>query len=329
MLLDSAPDKAGTPLWDALRFLALTFAISWLILVPGTRQKWPEDYLIFGVAGPAIAAIFLSRKSLAPAANTLRRVAVSMAVALVGWIILLMSNQWPMGTVRPLRWDVWLIPPALLPALVCWGSLGDRTAKGQWLGSLILPPDWKWPLIALFSWPVFLLIPAALFHLAGGRLFIPGGARLSGAYVATSAVLFGKQLLFAGVLEEPGWRGYLLPRFQDRFSPLLASLFVWLPWAVWHAPLDFAGSVGSSWVNYIEIRVVFFPVIAILLTWLYNRSGRYLLAVALFHAGFNTFPFVLPYSPPMLALLLPCVMVVIISDRMWKRIASPAMFSTE
>jgi membrane protease YdiL (CAAX protease family) len=41
-----------------------------------------------------------------------------------------------------------------------------------------------------------------------------------------------------GVSEEPGWRGFLLPRLQDRFSPLVASLLVWFPWALWHAPLD-------------------------------------------------------------------------------------------
>ena len=58
--------------------------------------------------------------------------------------------------------------------------------------------------------------------------------------------------------------------------------------------------------------------ITILLTWFYNRSGGSVLVTALFHAGFNTFPFVLPYSPPFLALIFVWAIWVVISDRMWK-----------
>lgn len=298
---------------QAILFLALTFAISWLIWLPGTRLKWQEEYLILGVAGPAIAAMFLASRSLAPTRTNVSRVAISVAVGLLGWLILNMSK-------RPPHWDPWLFVPALMPAIVCWGALTPEVKEGQWLRSLLLLRNWRWPLIALLAWPAFLLIPAVLFRLAGGRLAIPAGARLSGTYIATSALLFAKQLLFAGALEEPGWRGYLLPRLQERFSPLLASVLVWLPWAAWHAPLDFTGGVGQSWMSYVQIRVVFFVVITILMTWIYNRSGKSLLAVALFHAGFNTFPFVLPYAPPMLALIFICGIAVIVSDKMWKRI---------
>jgi uncharacterized protein len=127
-------------------------------------------------------------------------------------------------------------------------------------------------------------------------------------------------LLFTAVLEEPGWRGFLLPRLQQRFSPLLASILVWLPWALWHAPLDFSGGVGKSWLRYLEIRVVFLIPIAIILTWLYNRSGGNLLAVASFHAGMNTFPVVLPYAPKMLGLIFVVAIYVIVRERMWRPI---------
>src|SRR5947199_3415499 len=44
-------------------------------------------------------------------------------------------------------------------------------------------------------------------------------------------------LLFIGLGEEPGWRGFALPHLQARFSPFLASLVLALVWAIWHLPL--------------------------------------------------------------------------------------------
>ena len=41
--------------------------------------------------------------------------------------------------------------------------------------------------------------------------------------------------------------------------------------------------------------------------------------VVLFHAAMNTFPQVLPWSPPMISLLLVGVCWVVVADRMWRR----------
>jgi len=44
-------------------------------------------------------------------------------------------------------------------------------------------------------------------------------------------------LLFVALGEEPGWRGFLLPRLQQRFAPLTADLVLGAIWALWHLPL--------------------------------------------------------------------------------------------
>lgn len=44
-------------------------------------------------------------------------------------------------------------------------------------------------------------------------------------------------LLFVALGEEPGWRGFLLPRLQQRFAPLMADLVLGAIWALWHLPL--------------------------------------------------------------------------------------------
>ncbi|MGL4651327.1 MAG: CPBP family glutamic-type intramembrane protease, partial [Caldilineaceae bacterium] len=86
----------------------------------------------------------------------------------------------------------------------------------------------------------------------------------------------------AGASQEFGWRGYMLDELQTRASPLLASLllgllvWVWLLpamvipgaplWALRAGPLGLWGSLTSDLCT------------AVLLTWLYNRGRRSLLA---------------------------------------------------
>lgn len=98
----------------------------------------------------------------------------------------------------------------------------------------------------------------------------------------------------------------------------MASLLVWLPWALWHAPIDFGGGIGNTWMVYLQIRVIFLIPITVIITWLYNRSGGNLLTAAIFHAGMNTFPFILPYAPPVFALIFVWAGYAIFADKMWR-----------
>jgi len=106
---------------------------------------------------------------------------------------------------------------------------------------------------------------------------------------------------------------------QQRRSPLQATLFVWLAWALWHLPLDLSRPTRFSFVQYLEIRVIFLIPVAIILTWLYNRSSRSVQACALFHVSMNTFPLVVPYWMPSFALLFVIAGAATMGDRMWRK----------
>jgi membrane protease YdiL (CAAX protease family) len=90
--------------------------------------------------------------------------------------------------------------------------------------------------------------------------------------------------LFIGLGEEPGWRGFALPRLQKQYSPLIASLILAPIWALWHLPL-----MGN------EFPPAIIPAFLISLlggtliqTWLFNRSKGSVFAQMFFHATVNT-----------------------------------------
>jgi len=58
--------------------------------------------------------------------------------------------------------------------------------------------------------------------------------------VLMSVAVYNYSTLLGGPLfEEPGWRGFALPRLEARFGPLCASMLLALLWVGWHLPLFF------------------------------------------------------------------------------------------
>jgi membrane protease YdiL (CAAX protease family) len=86
-----------------------------------------------------------------------------------------------------------------------------------------------------------------------------------------------------GAWEEPGFRGYALPRLQFGRSALLASLVLGVMWAFWHLPLVVTGE--DLWIDAFLFTIEW----AIVFTWLFNNTNGSVLIVMLFHNMNNTF----------------------------------------
>jgi membrane protease YdiL (CAAX protease family) len=84
-----------------------------------------------------------------------------------------------------------------------------------------------------------------------------------------------------GAWEEPGWRGYALPRLQGGRSALFASLILGVLIAGWHLPLMFVGQVHYSDIASIMGAVVVF-------NWVFNNANGSVLIIMLMHAMNNT-----------------------------------------
>jgi len=121
---------------------------------------------------------------------------------------------------------------------------------------------------------------------------------------ANPLILVGMILagLVTGPLEEElGWRGYVLDRLQERWTPLVSSLALAPIWWTWHLPLFFIQGTRQSGWKLGSPEFWFFTIgilpLTILLTWAYNCNRRSILAAVLLHFTYNfTMSLVLPLS---------------------------------
>jgi len=88
--------------------------------------------------------------------------------------------------------------------------------------------------------------------------------------------------------EDPGWRGYALPRMLQRFNPAVASILLGCIWAVWHLPAFlFSGmpQAGLS-VPWFELEIVS---LTVLMSWVAVNTRGAVLPAILMHWASNRF----------------------------------------
>jgi membrane protease YdiL (CAAX protease family) len=107
-------------------------------------------------------------------------------------------------------------------------------------------------------------------------------------------------LFFGSLSEELGWRGFALDRIQSLWNPLVSSLVLGLFWLCWHVPLFFMnGTTQHEWgfgsIGFIGF-LFFVLSFAVIITLVYNRSGRSLLSAVLLHAAYNITVNLVPVS---------------------------------
>lgn len=170
----------------------------------------------------------------------------------------------------------------LLAALIVIAAVDGRPGLRQLKSSMLRwRVGWRWYTAAL-------LIPFAVV-LAAGALNVAFGAPssvLSDLQLSSLAFMFGLRLVvpvFAPVGEEPGWRGYALPRLQAHNSPLAATLILAMVVTAWHVPLIFLAEESLPPVLLVAtVAVTFFY------TWLYNHTGASVFMTIVAHAAEGT-----------------------------------------
>ena len=185
--------------------------------------------------------------------------------------------------------------PTIAARIVLTAIGGDPAYREMRRGGRRWRVGVRWYAIAILG------LPAACL---GAVAVLPGGADvLRGAAPAAMASTFAFYLVlgfFSGPLfEEPGWRGFALPRLEQAWGPLVGTLVLGVLWGAWHLPQflvpEWAAENGGADAITIAAFLVLVVVLSPLLTWVYNRTGSLWMAMVT-HAGINASLSIVPAS---------------------------------
>jgi membrane protease YdiL (CAAX protease family) len=176
----------------------------------------------------------------------------------------------------------------LLAATLCTALAGRRALRALGASMVRWRIGWRWWLAAV-SPLLALVVVLGVLAVCGADLPAASEyARFSGIPAAwgllgVTAVI----VVIGGLGEETGWRGYLQPALQQRFSVLPATGLVAVAWAVWHVPQFFLiGTYEDFPAAMLPVFVVGLAAGSVVLAWLYNRT-RSVLSSAVWHGSYN------------------------------------------
>ncbi len=90
-------------------------------------------------------------------------------------------------------------------------------------------------------------------------------------------------LFFAALAEEPGWRGFALPKMNRHFRPIISGIAIGVIWAFWHLLHYVLG--GRDWSSFPQF-IFTVTVISCIYTWIYLKTKSIPLMV-IFHVMHN------------------------------------------
>jgi len=178
-----------------------------------------------------------------------------------------------------------VVSSALL-TLVIYGRAGARAMLGR------LNPrrgDVRWYAVALLTAPT--LVAGVLFGLSFySREFLPALLTVPDKLPLLKLGLAAG--LLAGIFEEIGWTGFVIPQMRQKFSLITTGLSVGLLWGAWHVLVvlwglgDAAGSVPLLLFLVVDLFWCL-PAYRVLMVWVYDHTESLLIAM-LMHASLTT-----------------------------------------
>ena len=127
--------------------------------------------------------------------------------------------------------------------------------------------------------PTILLMPGVTV-LAYAVMRLKGWPLPAPQFSVLAALMMFVTFFVCALGEELGWSGYVIDPLQDRRSALQASVLLGLVWAAWHLVPLIQADRSPEWIGWWSLYTA---ASRILMTWLYNNTGKSVFAAALYH----------------------------------------------
>ncbi len=318
-----------------LVYFVLTYVLAWALWIPFQQlilggRNYLMPLISLGVFAPALVGIGLSAILKPRPREGRRQPAVNAFI--IAWIIA--SAIIIMDLITNAQMDlsptliITSIITGLLPALIVSSAFSTIPGVRDHLRTYLKPRGhFGYYLLALVLFPSFWIIGYYLSRWLGMEVQFSSYPVLDAKLLGMVLLFYLYNFIYGGLSEEPGWRGFALPRLQSIFSPLVSSLILGVLWAVWHAPARFGGIEAKS-ISDTIVEWILIVMVSVIITWLFNRTNGSILVTALVHPAMNTTGVFLTGSLGAIILLFVFMIVVIILNKMWKKLPadSPSIY---
>ena len=162
--------------------------------------------------------------------------------------------------------------------------------------------------------PIILLMPSVLI-LSYIVMYLMGVQLPKPQFEVTTTLFLFAVFFIAALGEELGWSGYAIDPLQDRFGALSAALILGVVWVVWHLIPLLQVPQSLLFIAWWSLGTVAYRVI---ITWLYNNTGKSVFVAAFFHTMMNLVFQLFPvngsylFDPRVTGLILAAVAIVVV-----------------
>jgi membrane protease YdiL (CAAX protease family) len=319
---------------QVIAFFILTFTISWGLgfswdAVLNRDQGLLLPLAFVAVCGPGLAGIIISAIiNTQPKQGPRKAFWIALLVAWVISALVCLANltfieQISLSPALVVIFTISVVPVAFIVA----SAFSRIPSVRSYLASLVqLRAVWGWSLLALVLFPALILISVPIGNLFNKQpISSYQFPDVSLALIGLVMVKFLYQLFFFNATgEETGWRGFVLPRLQTQTNPLLAALIIGVFWATWHFPFWRAEGRPIIIGEFLLAMYIGHILLSVLIVWICNRAKGSVLVAGFAHAATNTAQAFIPLPDirSFYSTLLIAVLVLILVDRMWKKLPS-------
>ncbi len=226
----------------------------------------------------------------------------------ISWILSIpvILSEWHILTKNALTFYFFFTIKSFGPFLAAYIMTRMLEGKEGWLSLRsrfrLMHVGWQWYAFILLGIPTLMLL---------GISVLPGALASFQGFPPNFAItyLISFVLIFFGggpLGEEPGWRGFALPRLQSRYGALPGTLILGVLWTFWHLPDFFTsaqkGGPGTGlypFYNGLPVFLLEVMALAIIFTWVFNNTKGSIFIAILLHASYNAFGVMQPlFSAP-------------------------------
>ena len=208
---------------------------------------------------------------------------IAYAISWTAWITLFARH------LSPFAWPGrWLYLAAVLAphaaAFVSTAVQGGRAELRAFYRRITRRVPFRWAIVAICVPPIIYLMRDAVsvvFRLPHDSFFYRPPRTVTALLLDQLAVV---------IREEPGWRGFALPRLLGRFGPIVGTLILGIAWACWHLPLFIISGTPQYGTGFLPFALELMAWSMVMTLVMMHARGS-VVAAMLFHASANVCAF--------------------------------------